>query len=178
MVTSFPCLSDYRVYGVGYTLVGTCSFLMNTMEATLVQLPLPIINSHTLPLMVGWMWKILLPLARFKRNLFGVESFLNYQQYPNIWSDQSVILLFKLFFTIIFLNGLDFLYLSNGESSLIRIIRLEISIVMALEVLLSFQSLMRFTSNSLTLAKGSDRCRDYANLIEGGENLEGTLRPN
>jgi len=54
-----------------------------------------------------------------------------------------VILFFTLFFTILFLNGLDFLYLSNGEISSIGTIRLKISIAMALEPLLSFQPLRR-----------------------------------
>jgi len=49
-----------------------------------------------------------------------------------------MILFLELFFTSLFFNSLRFLYLSNGKSSSVRTIHLEMSIAMALDALLSF----------------------------------------
>jgi len=80
-----------------------------------------------------------------------------------------VILLFKLFFLSLFLNNLNLLYLSNGESSTVGTIYLKISITIVLEVLLSLRPLRMLASNPFTLIKGFDKSKGNVNLTVGEE---------
>ena len=113
----------------------------------------------------------LFPLIGFKRNLFGIVGSSNHQLLLNIRSDQSVIPFLKVLFTSRFFNNLDFLYLSNDESSPVRKIRLKIPIAMAIQGLFFFQFLRLLTCNPLTFVKGFNGCRGSINFVVEGEAL-------
>ena len=86
-----------------------------------------------------------------------------------------MILILELLFTSLFLNSLDFLYFSNGESFSIGTIYLKVSMATAFEALLSLQSLCRLTSNSFTRIKNFNGCGGNVNVVVEVETLGGAL---
>jgi len=70
-----------------------------------------------------------------------MECSSNYQDFTDIRSDQSMILTFKILVTSYFLTNLDFFHFSNGESSLVGTICLEVPITMTFKILLTLQPL-------------------------------------
>jgi len=57
----------------------------------------------------------------------------NHPEFTHIQSDQSLIFILYFLFTSSFSNNLNFFHLSNGESTSIRTIRLEVPIAMTLK---------------------------------------------
>jgi len=85
--------------------------------------------------------KNLLPLAWFIRSLLNRECPSNYEEFTHIQSDQSMILIFEFFLTSCFFNSLEFFQFSNGESSSVGTICLEVSITMEFEALVALRPL-------------------------------------
>ena len=134
MVTSLSCLSHWKEWGVGCTLVGTWSFPMSFVEATLVQLSPSMMSSHTLPPIVHWVWKIssLCLCSRGTSLAWRTLRIINNSPTCGVTKVSSLFILFLIL--LLLLNSLDFLYLYHRECSSIGTIHLEVSIIMAFEI--------------------------------------------
>jgi len=125
---------------------------MSIMKATLVQLPPLIMSSHTLPPVVYQVWKICSLWLGSQGASWAWNAFWIIKSSPTFkWSNLVLILSFLL--TYSFLNNLDFFHFSNGESSSIGTICLEMSIIMAFETLFTVQFLWCFTSNPFIMLR-------------------------
>jgi len=121
--------------------------------------------------------KHLLPLAWFTGSLLGMECSLNYEEFIRNQGDLSLVILGFLL-TSCFFYSLDLFHFSNGESSLIKTICLEVSTIMTFETLFTLQSIWWFTSNPCILVKGFDECRGSDSFVGCRVTIRGTQRAN